>query len=80
MLLVRSALDYLVRMSTQWAWGVKSINKVVVTTTAPITVEQVYLRKRRLSVFMEKYRFLILGTGVSGLALAAYLQQMREGI
>jgi len=39
------ALDYLVRMSTQWAWVAKPINKVTITTTAPITIEQVYLRK-----------------------------------
>lgn len=39
------ALDYLVRMSTQWVWVAKSINKVIITTTAPITIEQVYLRK-----------------------------------
>jgi hypothetical protein len=39
------ALDYLVRMSTQWVWVAKPINKVVITTTAPITIEQVCLRK-----------------------------------
>ena len=38
-------LDYLVRMSSQWEWVSKPINIVTITTTLPITIEEVYLRK-----------------------------------
>jgi hypothetical protein len=36
---------YLVRLSTQWAWMDRPVDKIVLTTTAPLTLEQACLRK-----------------------------------
>ena len=37
--------DYLVRISSQWAWNEESVNELSVKTTVPIHIKEVYIRK-----------------------------------